>query len=117
MGRDRDTLILPRTRRRLPFPASFWGRMVRSSCYARRLPPMTPHDLRHTCASMAVSAGANVLALQRMLGHTTAKVTLDVYADLFDTDLDDLASALNAACAPLESMGTSCASDARANPA
>ena len=46
---------------------------------------ITPHDLRHTCASLAVSAGVNVLALQRMLGHKSAKVTLDTYADLFDT--------------------------------
>ena len=30
----------------------------------------------------------NVLALQRMLGHTSAKMTLDTYADLFDDDLD-----------------------------
>lgn len=29
---------------------------------------LTPHELRHTCASLAVSAGANVKALQRMLG-------------------------------------------------
>jgi hypothetical protein len=35
-----------------------------------------------------VSAGVNVLALQRMLGHKSAKVTLDTYADLFDADLD-----------------------------
>ncbi|MDT5141135.1 MAG: hypothetical protein QOI79_459 [Mycobacterium sp.] len=41
-------------------------------------------DLRHSCASLAISAGVNVLALQRMLGHTSAKVTLDTYADLFD---------------------------------
>jgi integrase len=57
---------------------------------------ITPHDLRHTCASLAVSAGVNVLALQRMLGHTSAKVTLDTYSDLFDTDLDAVASTLHA---------------------
>jgi integrase len=56
---------------------------------------ITPHDLRHTCASLAVSAGVNVLALQRMLGHTSAKVTLDTYADLFDDDLDALAATLH----------------------
>lgn len=54
-----------------------------------------PHDLRHTCASLAVSAGVNVLALQRMLGHTSAKVTLDTYADLFDEDLDAVAVTLD----------------------
>jgi hypothetical protein len=47
-----------------------------------------------------VSAGANVLALQRMNGHRGAKQTLDVYADLFDTDLDDVASNLHTAYAP-----------------
>ena len=56
-----------------------------------------PHDLRHTAASLAVHAGANVKALQRMLGHATASMTLDVYADLFDSDLVDVARALDAA--------------------
>ena len=56
---------------------------------------ITPHDLRHTCASLAVSAGVNVLALQRMLGHKSAKVTLDTYADLFDEDLDAVAVTLH----------------------
>jgi integrase len=39
------------------------------------LPGLTPHELRHTCASLAVSAGANVKALQRMLGHASANET------------------------------------------
>jgi integrase len=56
---------------------------------------LTPHELRHTCASLAVSAGANVKALQRMLGHASAKETLDTYADLFDDDLDTVAVALD----------------------
>jgi len=56
---------------------------------------ITPHDLRHTAASVAVSAGANVKAVQRMLGHAKASMTLDVYADLFDTDLDDVADRLD----------------------
>ena len=37
------------------------------------IPGLTPRELRHTCASLAVSAGANVKALQRMLGHSSAK--------------------------------------------
>lgn len=58
-------------------------------------PKITPHDLRHTAASLAVSAGAHVKSLQRMLGHASAAMTLDVYADLFDDDLDAVAEALN----------------------
>jgi integrase len=38
----------------------------------------------------------NVLALQRMLGHASAKMTLDTYSDLFDDDLDAVATALHA---------------------
>ncbi|MDP7738983.1 site-specific integrase [Mycobacterium paragordonae] len=60
-------------------------------------PTITPHDLRHTAASLAVSAGANVKAVQRMLGHAKASMTLDVYADLFDEDLDGVADRLDAA--------------------
>jgi integrase len=60
-------------------------------------PSITPHDLRHTAASLAVSAGANVKAVQRMLGHAKASMTLDVYADLFDSDLDDVAVNLDVA--------------------
>ncbi|WP_348637167.1 site-specific integrase [Bifidobacterium sp. ESL0682] len=56
----------------------------------------SPHDLRHTAASIAVHAGANVKALQRMLGHASASMTLDVYADLFDSDLDDVARMIDA---------------------
>ena len=56
---------------------------------------LTPHELRHTAASLAVQAGANVKAVQRMLGHASAAVTLDVYADLFDDDLAGVADALD----------------------
>ena len=51
---------------------------------------MTIHDLRHTAASLMVQSGANVKTVQRQLGHKSAAMTLDVYADLFDDDLDDL---------------------------
>jgi hypothetical protein len=67
---------------------------------------ITPHDLRHTAASLAVSAGVNVLALQRMLGHKSAKVTLDTYADLFDTDLDAVANTMHSTYSP-QSVGKS----------
>jgi integrase len=57
---------------------------------------LTPHELRHTAASLAVSAGANVKAVQRMLGHASAALTLDRYADLFDDDLDAVGDRLDA---------------------
>nr|WP_233551441.1 tyrosine-type recombinase/integrase [Amnibacterium setariae] len=56
---------------------------------------LTPHEHRNTAASLAAGAGANVKAVQRMLGHASAAVTLDVYADLFDDDLAQVAKALD----------------------
>ena len=58
---------------------------------------LTPHELRHTAASLAISSGANVKAVQRMLGHASAAMTLDVYAGLFDDDLDGLADRMDEA--------------------
>ena len=60
---------------------------------------LTPHELRHTAASLAVSSGANVKAVQRMLGHASAAMTLDVYSGVFDDDLDGLADRMDASVA------------------
>jgi integrase len=79
----------------LPRPKSTNGWFIRAVKLAG-VQTITPHDLRHTCASLAISAGVNVLALQRMLGHTSAAMTLDTYSDLFDDDLDAVAVTLHA---------------------
>ncbi|BBX72271.1 site-specific integrase [Mycobacterium shinjukuense] len=102
VGKGRDALVFTDLR----------GGVLRNSNYRARVfqpavekcqkaddtfPSITPHDLRHTAASLAISAGANVKAVQRMLGHAKASMTLDVYADLFDEDLDGVAANLDAA--------------------
>lgn len=93
VGKQHDDLL---------FPGNAHGRWLGEQSargkgwYARAIavagvPALTMHDLRHTAASIAISSGANVKAVQRMLGHKTAAMTLDTYADLFDTDLDAVA--------------------------
>lgn len=74
---------------------TFYPALERAMASDETFPRITIHDLRHTAASLAVSAGANIKAVQRMLGHASAAMTLDVYADLFDDDLDEVASALD----------------------
>lgn len=69
----------------------------KNAAAAAGAPTLTVHDLRHTAASLAVQSGANVKAVQRMLGHASAAMTLDVYADLFDDDLDAVSTALDRA--------------------
>jgi integrase len=68
------------------------ARRVVDGCDGVRL-----HDLRHTCASLAISAGANVKVVQKLLGHKTAVLTLDRYGHLFPDDLDAVADAFDAA--------------------
>ena len=65
------------------------------------LPGLTPHELRHTAASLAIAAGANVKVVQQMLGHASAAMTLDRYAGLFADDLDTVADQLDRAFAKL----------------
>ena len=94
-GKAPSDLVFPAgDGRYLPRPKSSAGWFA-SAVRKAKVQKITPHDLRHTCASLAVSAGVNVLALQRMLGHVSAKVTLDTYADLFDDDLDAVAVTLD----------------------
>ncbi|MCH5641425.1 site-specific integrase [Gordonia sp. ABSL49_1] len=58
---------------------------------------LTPHELRHTCASLAIQAGGNVKVLQTLLGHKTATLTLDRYGHLFPDDLDRIADSFDSA--------------------
>jgi integrase len=52
------------------------------------------HDLRDTAASLMIASGASIKAVQRALGHASAKMTLDTYGGLFEDDLEDLADRL-----------------------
>ena len=115
VGNDRDALVFTNQHGGV-LRNSNWRARVFSPAVLKcqtdddSFPSITPHDLRHTAASLAVSAGANVKAVQRMLGHAKASMTLDVYADLFDEDLDGVAGKLDAAIRsaayPLRTGGT-----------
>ena len=98
-GRDGEHMRRPRTRA----GSKSW---FKTALIGAGLERMTIHDLRHTAASLAIQSGAHVKTVQRMLGHASAAMTLDIYADLFDTDLDSVAEALhNAAQSSVERRG------------
>ncbi len=73
---------------------------------AAGLGPLTPHALRHTAASLAIAAGANVKVVQTMLGHKSATMTLDLYGHLFADQLDEVADAMEAARAAADFLRT-----------
>jgi integrase len=41
--------------------------------------PMSPHDLRHTYATLRIAKGDNIVDVSKQLGHKNIKITLDVY--------------------------------------
>lgn len=92
---DDDALVFTSPRGE-PLRASNWRRRVwYTACEASGMPDgLRIHDLRHTAASLLVSAGAHVKAVQRHLGHATASQTLDRYAHLFTEDLEAVADRL-----------------------
>lgn len=65
------------------------------ACEASGMPEgLLVHDLRDTAASLMIASGASIKAVQRALGHASAKMTLDTYGSLFEEDLEDLADRL-----------------------
>ncbi len=72
-----DDLFTPRT------PDSLTRHMKRFMA-KHDLPDMSPHDLRHSCATLLLANGADVKSVQSILGHADASTTLNFYvrADL-----------------------------------
>ena len=57
-----------------------WQSFARSFGISGSAGPCTFHDLRHTYATVAISNGADVRSVASILGHSSAAMTLDVYA-------------------------------------
>lgn len=49
---------------------------------------VTIHSLRHTYAYLLKSSGVHVTTAQRLLGHSSVSVTLDIYTDVLDSEID-----------------------------
>jgi integrase len=69
--------------------------------YARRLfdrlgLPMHLHSMRHSHATALMLAGTSAKVVQERLGHSSVKVTLDVYSHLTDILRDDAADKIDA---------------------
>lgn len=74
---------------------NFRRRVFSSAAERIGIPDLLIHDLRDTAASLAISTGASIKAVQRMLGHASAAMTLDTYGSLFEEDLEALADRLD----------------------
>ena len=55
---------------------------------------LRPHDLRHTCASLLIAANAHPRHVKEHLGHSSIRVTMDVYGHLYEDSKDEIAKRL-----------------------
>ena len=54
-------------------------RFMRMFIGRHNLPDVSPHDLRHTAATLALEAGANLKEVQQLLGHADPATTMAFY--------------------------------------
>lgn len=86
-GKDRNAFLFPSPNGR-PWTRDSWRSRWETARAVTGIPDLDTHELRHTAVSWAIQAGANVKAVQRMVGHASASITLDVYGHLWDDELD-----------------------------
>lgn len=68
----------------------------------------TPHDMRHTYASLLIAANENPKVIQARLGHKNISETFDTYGHLYPASEESTRTAIDAALTvPIPGMGTS----------
>jgi integrase len=99
-----------------PLRESNWKRSVgwRAATVAAGLAGFRVHDLRHTAASVWLGAGADPKVVQRVLGHATASMTVDLYGHLVDANLWQAARLVGDISGTFEPPGPSDEEDGKA---
>jgi hypothetical protein len=72
------------------------------------LPSLVGDGRGRECASLAIrysGAPASIKAVQRLLGHKTASMTLEKYGHLYDDDLDEVARTMGTHCVYPQGVG------------
>jgi integrase len=65
-------------------PRNLFGRVLKPAAEEAGVPWLGFHGFRHTCASMLIAEGRNIVQVSRWLGHHSPSFTLSVYAHLMD---------------------------------
>ena len=63
---------------------NLYHRTLRPAAGEAGVPGAAFHAFRHSCASMLIAEGRNIVQVSRWLGHHSPSFTLDVYAHLMD---------------------------------
>ena len=60
------------------------------------LPKIRFHDLRHNAASLMLAGNVSIVSVSRYLGHSSPRITLEIYAHLIPGGFDEIAKTMNA---------------------
>jgi integrase len=94
-GRSGDDLALGRTAHD-PFVPSTVSARADRAWSAADLDRIILHDCRHTFASLLIAAGENPKSVQEFMGHSSIKVTFDLYGHLFPGSRDEARTRMDA---------------------
>ena len=76
----------------LPMHPDAITRRLKRFVKSNNLPDMSPHDLRHSCATLLLGSGADIKSVQEIMGHVDARTTLNYYVK---TDINQMRDAVN----------------------
>ena len=82
-GRDDDAWLVPDEHGNV-WTTARWRKVWSTILIRTGITDFDTYELRHTAASLAIAAGADVKTVQVMLGHSSATTTLDVYRHLWE---------------------------------
>jgi integrase len=94
VDRAGDELVFGRTAAD-PFSPEQVQRRADKAWAAAGLDRITPHECRHTYASLMIAAGVNAKALSTYMGHANISITLDRYGHLMPGSEDEAAGLLD----------------------
>ena len=80
---NREGLVFPSPAGGIWQRNNFMARVFRPAVRGAELDGLTFHDLRHTCASLLISTGANPLEVAAQLGHKDARLVFQRYGHLY----------------------------------
>lgn len=94
-GRRGDALVFGDTDTS-PFDPRELQRRAERAWKRAGLERITPHECRHTSASLMIAAGVNAKALSSYCGHASIQITMDRYGHLMPGNEEEAAGLLDA---------------------
>lgn len=83
---------------RTPFGTALDPANFRHACYSATkragLGEWSPHELRHSCASLLIAQGVPLKVISELLGHSSIRMTADTYGHLLEPSKAEAADAM-----------------------